>query len=503
MRRLLIIPLLLFFNTVLCQEYQPFNFEKGNWVFEWFSYGESPNGSYNGFTQYWSSGDTLINDSIYFKFYKYTIRHNNYGLTDTIFNYCGAIRHINAKQIVYVKPDVDTACIIYDFNLRVGDTIRCFPPDTWFPYDELIVQSVDSILICGRYHKSFTLNDTIMTGPTVLIEGIGFNSGLLRPIFDQFEHTNWLYCYVEPNNTNCESCNLLMYIGLNGQNYYPFPVENVNWNVYLEYSLHENPTDTVLLRYTLHGDTTINLVNYKKLCLESGDTLNPEIETIGGLREQDKKIYFIGQDFLGHPHEEELLLYDFNAQIGDTVKHDNYGTIYSIIENIDSIEIDGEYRKRYKVYASNNYYFPDQEYWIEGIGSIMNGLLGNITSIPLCCYHYWEHICFKENEQVKYLNPSFSECFPDYLLNSMNECFEISKINIYPNPFSNELHIDNIKPHEKIYVRIIDNLGRMIVHKKLTAQNNIIIVPEISGSFLVLIINNNYQILKKEKIIQK
>jgi len=210
MRRLIIIPLLLFYINVLCQEYHPFNFENGNWVFEWFSYGESPNGPYNGFTQYWSYGDTLINDSIYFKFYKYTIRHNNYGPTDTIFNYCGAIRQTNAKQIVYVKPDVDTACIIYDFNLSVGDTIRYFPPDTWLPYDELIVISVDSVLICGRYHKSFTLNDTMMIGQTVLIEGIGFNSGLLRPIFDQFEHTNHLDCYTEPNNTNCESCHLLM-----------------------------------------------------------------------------------------------------------------------------------------------------------------------------------------------------------------------------------------------------------------------------------------------------
>jgi len=271
----------------------------------------------------------------------------------------------------------------------------------------------------------------------------------------------------------------------------------------LEYSLSESPTDTVLLRYTLHGDTSINQVNYKKLCLESGDTLNPEIEAIGGLREQDKKIYFIGQDFLGNPHYEESLLYDFNKQIGDTVKHDNYGTFYSIIENIDSIEIDGEYRKRYKVYASNNYYFPGQEYWIEGIGSIKNGLLGNITMIPTCCYHYWEHVCFRENEQVKYLNPSFSECFPDYLLTSINENIEIFEINIYPNPFSNELHIDNIQPDENINVRIVDNLGRILVHKELTTKNNIINVPEISGLLIVIVIDDNYQILKREKIIQK
>ncbi|MBA7580749.1 hypothetical protein ES708_22643 [subsurface metagenome] len=290
---------------------------------------------------------------------------------------------------------------------------------------------------------------------------------------------------------------------VNGQKYFSFPTENVNWNVYLEYSISESPTDTVLLRYTIHGDTIINQIAYKKLCLESGDTLDPEIESVGGLREQDKKIYFIGQDFLRNPHYEESLLYDFNKQIGDTVKHDNYGTCYSIIENIDSIEIDGEYRKRYEVYASNNYYFPDQEYWIEGIGSIKNGLLGNITMIPMCCYHYWEHVCFKENEQVKYLNPSFNECFPDYLLTSINETIEIFEITIYPNPFSSELHIDNIQLDENINVRIVDNLGRILVHKELTTNNNIINVPEISGFLIVIVIDDNYQILKREKIIQK
>jgi len=139
---------------------------------------------------------------------------------------------------------------------------------------------------------------------------------------------------------------LFLIPGVNGQKYFSFPTENVNWNVYLEYSISESPTDTVLLRYTIHGDTIINQIAYKKLCLESGDMLDPEIESVGGLREQDKKIYFIGQDFLRNPHYEESLLYDFNKQIGDTVKHDNYGTSYSIIENIDSIEIDGEYRKR-------------------------------------------------------------------------------------------------------------------------------------------------------------
>ena len=130
-------------------------------------------------------------------------------------------------------------------------------------------------------------------------------------------------------------------------------------------------------------------------------------------------------------------------------------------------------------------------------------MLGHITSIPTCCYHYWEHICFRENEQVKYLNPSFTECFPDYLLSFINENIDIYEIHIYPNPFSSELHIDNIQPDENITVQVADNLGRILVHKKLNAKNNIINVPEISGLLIVILIDDNCQILKREKIIQK
>lgn len=286
------------------------------------------------------------------------------------------------------------------------------------------------------------------------------------------------------------------------QRYFPFPTENVYWNVYLELSIHENPLDSTLLRYTIHGDTLINQIVYRKLCIESGDIANPKIKTVGGLREHNKKIYFTGYDYLGSYHNKELLLYDFSKQIGDTIYHDNHGNNYSIIENIDSVELDGEYRKRFKVNSRHNYSFKDQEYWIEGIGSIKNGLLGHITDIPTCCYHFWEHVCFKENGRIKYLNPSFSDCFPAKLLSSINDNFEFSKINIYPNPFSNKLHIDNIPDNKNLSIQIIDSMGRLVLKKELRTESNSVQMPVIKGIYIVLIMDDNGQIIKNERIIQ-
>lgn len=289
--------------------------------------------------------------------------------------------------------------------------------------------------------------------------------------------------------------------GVKSQNYVAFPTEGAHWNVYLEYSIHESPTDTVLLRYVLNSDTIINQVKYNRLCLEVGNLNSPTIRPIGGIREENKKIYFIGNDFLGYPHDEELILYDFSKQVGDTVFLDN--VFYSRIDNIDSVVISGEYRKRYKVKSNNNYYFPDEEYWIEGIGSVKNGLLGHITMIPTCCYHFWEHICFEENGEVKYLNPAFDSCFPDNLISSVKQKSFESDIKIFPNPADQELIIENSSLNEHIILKIIDIKGSIIREQTINYGRTKIVLPNVLGILNIVLINEIGQIIKSEKIVKE
>uniref|UniRef100_UPI0032175680 T9SS type A sorting domain-containing protein n=1 Tax=uncultured Draconibacterium sp. TaxID=1573823 RepID=UPI0032175680 len=203
---------------------------------------------------------------------------------------------------------------------------------------------------------------------------------------------------------------LTLATGLKGQDYVSFPTENVNWHVYYTGTCEEKAPDTILFIYSIHGDTIINEITYKKLYLEKRNTANSTIEAIGGIREKDKKIYYNGSTILTSTNGKEYLLYDFTKQTGDTIKHHSGGEFYSVILNTDSISIDGTYRKRYEIKSHSFGQSPD--YIIEGIGSVVNGLLGNISDITTCGTHYWEHICFKENEIVKYLNPNFSDCFP-------------------------------------------------------------------------------------------
>ncbi len=294
---------------------------------------------------------------------------------------------------------------------------------------------------------------------------------------------------------------LTLNVGIKSQVYYPFPTEKANWNIYLLATCAEAPPDTFLLRYAIHGDTTINETLYKKLCLESGDTLSPKIVSIGGIRELNKKIYFYGKDFIGLTHDEEILLYDFTKQIGDTIKHESYRNFSSVILGIDSILIDDNYRKRYQVDNHRMYHNPD--YIVEGIGSVLNGLLGHITSVPTCGYHYWEHICFREEGKVKYLNPSFSECYPKNLFTSVIQKYFEENIVIFPTVIDKVLTIQNNTNHNDLVVKLVDLYGRILKQAFLTDIRTIMEIPYASGIFNVVITYQNGAIIKSEKIIVK
>jgi hypothetical protein len=294
---------------------------------------------------------------------------------------------------------------------------------------------------------------------------------------------------------------LIINQSLKSQVYVPFPTENVYWNVFYAGTCGEAPPDSVLIRYTIHGDTIINEIQYSKLCVESGSTINPTIQSIGGLREAEKKIYYIGQTIIGGEFDDEYLLYDFTKQIGDTIKHDSYDGFKSVILDIDSVLIGASYRKRYLV--NNHWFYHNPDYIIEGIGSVKNGLLGHISNIPTCGTHYWEHICFQLNEEVLFLNPLYDECFPSNLLSSTVLQWNETKIKIYPNPTTERLYINNNTNERELFIIMYDINGRIRLSTNLLEQNNINVLQLEKGVYVVKVTDQNGEVLATERIIKQ
>ena len=159
--------------------------------------------------QYYTDGDTLINEILYHKLILYQIETGLAPGANPVryFGYYGAIRNKDNMQVEIIFKDFEQPEIIYDFNLSSGDTIKSGyggSEDWWFEVrGPLIITTIDSIEICGKYHKQYHLNDT-GEYPHRLIEGIGYTQGLIQPFFFTFEERSYTICYSEINNSTCE-----------------------------------------------------------------------------------------------------------------------------------------------------------------------------------------------------------------------------------------------------------------------------------------------------------
>jgi len=222
---------------------------------------------------------------------------------------------------------------------------------------------------------------------------------------------------------------LLLYLAfpwsMFSQQYVPFLTENEEWNVRYTTTPEDFPGahSTRLLKYTLRGDTMIDNVTYKRVCLIVGTPENPVYVGVGGLRESNKQIFYVGQGYIRDASATnqqrikkttecgfstvssnsgyETLLYDFNAQEGDLVQ---WGYENGTIEKIDSILIGHSYRKTYRFKYTNDLV-------IEGIGNVTSGLFGWVTPIPMCGGGFeFEHICFSQNGEALYFNPTYVDC---------------------------------------------------------------------------------------------
>jgi Secretion system C-terminal sorting domain len=192
---------LLFSQTIA---YQPFPLTGGTWEVESIVNQGSPP-SVSSTTYYTRSvvdGDTVIGNYSYKKVYSshtngsvpvYVGTPSN-GHWDWSFgpkNFDFAYRNDSTNKKVYIYTKIggqykDT--LWYDFNLNLGDTLRpTYSFDTTTLMQKIIVESIDTVLICGEYRKVYGMgcNDS-------LIEGIGFSTN--------FVHT-WSgdICFFEPS----------------------------------------------------------------------------------------------------------------------------------------------------------------------------------------------------------------------------------------------------------------------------------------------------------------
>jgi len=164
-------------------------------------------------------------------------------------------------------------------------------------------------------------------------------------------------------------------------NYYPFPINDAQWSI--EYGYYGIPGQicTATWHYGISGDTIIGSDTYQKIYLSQCDSSFDLgcANYFAAIREDaSHKIYLRWQNEIS-----DRVLYDFNLNVGDSFYFDlpNYPNqqMYKPVINVDSILINGSYRKRISFMG----YTMVQEDWIEGIGCTAglfetNDFIGNL-----------------------------------------------------------------------------------------------------------------------------
>jgi hypothetical protein len=146
---------------------------------------------------YYISGDTTISANLYSKIYRSGSVHEHCFSGSSVNNwfyenheYFGGLRQDTSQRTVSFIPSSGTVeCLLYDFNLAVGDTMQ---GNCLWPTDCAVISGIDSVLVGSTYRKRFNLSGAGTSYS--LIEGIGSTSGLFEPLCP-FEYSGDLVCF--------------------------------------------------------------------------------------------------------------------------------------------------------------------------------------------------------------------------------------------------------------------------------------------------------------------
>ena len=258
--------------------------------------------------------------------------------------------------------------LVFDMGLQVGDRFVWSEEQAW---ENMTVTGIDYREIEGVKRKCIYLccaEDPNITD--IWIEGIGsMTYGIENePLMKVGASTKMISC-VE-NGIEVYSDEPLDY------EYTPLVREGVVWDYF-----HNGwtPDQGYYSRIYISGEEDINNTIYHKCYIVNPYSKN---ECIAYLREEDKKVYLLSfnrnEVFQYSTKGQEMLIYDFNLNEGDSYSVEIEGYVYDfIVAKVEYENVDGELRKTFEIFdkETNSHYTIT-----EGIGVV--GVLGGFFCFP-------------------------------------------------------------------------------------------------------------------------
>ncbi len=350
-------------------------------------------------------GDTVVNEMAYKKVIN--CAHLGYPIEGECF---GGIREdgdgkcyfmsfvdaIYAPWPLHYDCEANTEYPLYDFSLSVCDVFQTIGLTPHVVFDTAEMQ------LNGSTRKVLWFSNNCDNGNYYdyqWIEGIGSTHSLLYPIQDEPDNGPE-YRLVEVWQDE-----ELLYKNPRFLDYFPLVQADNNrqkWNVVYMASMNY-PNDYFTEIQSIRDNITLDGVDYKLVWKE--DVYDSK-RIAGAVREEDKRVYY--RMYWQQSYQNEVLLYDFNLTVGDTVSV-GWSDYRLIVLEESQVQVNGTMRRQLGLAM----YFDDgttgevEEYWIEGVGStygfLNSGYEGWVGAfVHLLCYH--------ENGNLIWDNEAFDDC---------------------------------------------------------------------------------------------
>ena len=276
------------------------------------------------------------------------------------------------------------------------------------------------------------------------------------------------------------------------QTYYPFPKDSATWSdVWVSFYINPGPkhVECQTVHFGLHGDTLIDNNIYSKLYQSdiwtdtSFNYINSDYHM--GIREDSSR-----KVWMRWPSDTiDLLFYDFGLNVGDTFYYWRKGPM-EVLE-IDSILIDGDYRRVTKFYPK---FSIDTLTMIEGIG-FKRGLMG--PSGQTDGFEFLE--CAKQKGHKLYeIQFNFYEC-KCYSCHCSSETTSIelikghsTRLNVFPNPVTHLLSIQlDCKFDLTSVVEVYSITGQKVFSAQINGNNNSVNVASLEQGLYTVRVENS------------
>ena len=350
-------------------------------------------------------GDTVVNETAYKKVINCS--HLGYPIEGECF---GGIREdedgkcyfmsfvdaIYAPWPLHYDCEANTEYPLYDFSLSVCDVFQTIGLTPHVVFDTAEMQ------LNGSTRKVLWFGNNCDNGNPYewqWIEGIGSTHSLLYPIQDEPDNGPE-YRLVEVWQDE-----ELLYKNPHFLDYFPLVQADNNrqkWNVVYINSVNW-PNDYHTEIQSIRDNITLDGVDYKLVWKE--DVYDSK-RIAGAVREENRKVYYRRK--VAQNYQDEVLLYDFNLTMGDTVTVNWIGQKLGVLEESE-VQVNGNMRRMLGLaeYYEDGTIGEVEEYWIEGVGSTYGFLNSGYEAMVGA---YIQLLCYHENSNLVWDNEEFEDC---------------------------------------------------------------------------------------------